>query len=181
MIQLPHGFMLETMPVPPDFTMADFAISQRESVVEWWREKGDVPFCAWLDGMAPWGERRVVCVAPSEVQDGTTNIASQIIRRLVAALQVRAVLITMESWFAHLEPKEGETPGDVRGQRPKSLQNYDGRREALFMALEERGKPAEHWFAEIHRNPDRVDPWELREFKDSEGRLGSSWFKQGGG
>ena len=176
MIELPHGFILDTMPVPHGFTMAGFAESQRESMGDWWRSKGSVPFLVWLDATAPWGERRVISIGATELADNSTAIVSAMIRTMIEKSRVRAVLITSETWMVHHEAKEG-----VRSQYPTSLADAPGRREALMQVLEERGKPAEHWFAEIHRNPDRLDPWALRPFEGSEGRLGKSWFKEGGG
>jgi hypothetical protein len=181
MIDLPHGFVLETMPVPRGFTLAGFAEDQRERLRVAWREKGELFFTAWIDGQVPMGggARRLMVIMPKAVVDGTTAIASQIVRRLVKATNAAAVLITMEAWFAELEDPKNEGAAAARAKLPKSLQDYDQRKECLWMALEQRGVDQQAWRAQIHRNPDRVDPFVPFNLP-MQGKL-VSWFAEGVG
>jgi hypothetical protein len=79
-----------------------------------------------------------------------------------------------EMWMARPAHVPGETAEQARAKLPRSLEDYDGRTEGLFLRLEHKATGSRMWTKAIHRNPDRLDAdWVLfdEQAGKSEGRL----------
>jgi hypothetical protein len=90
--------------------------------------------------------------------------AVDILSRGTAAV---GVVVMMEMWYLK---SEGVTPPEGRWFEGQ-VKDHPDRREGLFVSLEHKVAGTRHWFADIHRNPTRVDAFVEKTFERSEGRL----------
>lgn len=106
-------------------------------------------------------------------EDATAFFAFSV-QRYTEATRALGTLIMAESWQVHTA--EGEDPRAARERMAKNLEDEPGRQEILMMSLEHSAVGQRVWRAQIHRDPDRLDPWQLLEADDGspvemEGRL----------
>lgn len=98
---------------------------------------------------------------------------AHLVREYGKKVKAMGVLFLTETWWAHVG-SPGQTKEEVmaeRAARPKSLEDWDDRREGLFMQLQHPATGNVAWFNEIKRNPTRLLGWEEKDLTDSEGRF----------
>lgn len=83
-----------------------------------------------------------------------TDLFGKSVREFAALTRATGVLLLTEMWHA-------TTPeGGKRSDLPPSLADAPGRSERLVMFLEHSEIGCRQWFAEIRRDPTRLDPWQ---------------------
>jgi hypothetical protein len=139
-----------------------------EDVIDRWRTGDELPM--------PRAER---CRLPSFVSilipdDQQTAFFGRAVRVLSDKSRAIGTVVMGEMWMARPDHVPGETAEQARARLPKSLEDYDGRTEGLFLRLEHKFAGSRMWTKAIHRDPDRLDDeWVLFEETDgnTEGRL----------
>jgi hypothetical protein len=79
------------------------------------------------------------------------------VQRYTEATRALGTLIMAESWL--VQTAEGEDP-HARERMAKNLEDEPDRQEILMMSLEHSAVGQRVWRARIHRDPDRLDPWQ---------------------
>lgn len=97
-----------------------------------------------------------------------TDIFGDVLRALARTSKANGVIIMSEMWFKKYEGADTyEKARELRRQDPKNLAEAQGRAEALFLSLEHVHVGRRSWMAEIHRNPDKLSPWDERNMDDA--------------
>jgi hypothetical protein len=107
---------------------------------------------------------------PGMQKDGYAHVIAEY------AKMTRAIgtLFMSEIWVGQANlPKEAKREDFEawRDARPASIEDWDDRREALYMALEHTATGRLFWSAPITRKPTRLGAWEELKFDDAEGRF----------
>jgi hypothetical protein len=125
---------------------------------------------AWKPGPKLARVEPTLCQLPDWVMDQFppevhTQILGKTLGFFAKVTRALGVVLMTEMWMVSLPNKED------RAALPESLEHAPGRREGLMMSLEHSATGRKMWFAEIKRNPTRLEPWEERTPEDAEGRL----------
>jgi len=126
-----------------------------ESVAEAWKTGEPLPHPqAELIRLPRW----VMDAMPAEHH---TAFFSHVVRTISEKSRAIGVVTLGEMWFAMPDHVPGETAEQARSKLPKSLADYEGRKEGLFVSLEHKVVGKRMWTTAISRNPTRLGPWEL--------------------
>lgn len=124
---------------------------------------------AWKPGRKREQVEAVLCQLPAWVlafpPETHTSILGQMLRLFAKATRATGAVLMTEMWLVTAASRE------ERDAMPHSLEYANGRREGLMMSLEHSAIGRKMWFAEIKRNPTRLEPWEESTVDDAEGRL----------
>lgn len=82
------------------------------------------------------------------------------LRPYARACKAIGTLFCGEGWFIGIQADSDEEAQRKRAALPRSLEDAPGRLEKLFMQLEHHAVGTRLWFSTIHRDPDRLGPWE---------------------
>jgi hypothetical protein len=105
------------------------------------------------------------------VEDHTAFFGS-VVRVLSEKSRAIGTVVMGEMWMAQPAHVPGETAEQARSKLPRSLADYDGREEGLFLRLEHKVTGPRMWTKKIVRNPDGLAAdWVLNDYKNAEGRL----------
>ncbi len=135
-------------------------------IAAWGGKKLDAPRAmdVYLPEIAP-----ILMLDPVQQKDAFAYLVKEYAKRVRAI----GLIFMSEMWWAQMG-KAGQTREDVdaeRARRPASLEDWDDRREGLFMQLEHAATGQQIWFNEIKRNPTRLEGWESKPMDASEGRF----------
>lgn len=116
-----------------------------------------------------------VCRMPEELHglipaEHETILFSRTLREMGKLTRAIGSVVMTEMWHATVDANE-RTLDEARSELPDRLENYDGRKEALFMQLEHTAVGRQIWTAEIRRNPTRLGPWLESQPDDATGRM----------
>lgn len=96
-----------------------------------------------------------------------------LVKEYAKKVKAIGVIFMSEMWWAKMGTR-GMTKEDAkaeRAKRPESLEDWDDRKEGLFMQLEHAATGNRIWFNEIKRSPTRLEGWQDEQIDDSEGRF----------
>jgi hypothetical protein len=96
---------------------------------------------------------------------------AHVIREHAKITRAIGTLFMSEIWTGTLTAPDPEAARRERGARPDSLEDWDDRGEALYMALEHTAAGRLCWKAPITRKPTRLAAWEEFRFDGAEGRF----------
>jgi hypothetical protein len=104
---------------------------------------------------------------PAVAKEGYAHV----IREYAKTTRAIGTLFMSEIWTGAFTAPDREAAKRERAERPESLEDWDDRGEALYMALEHTATGRLFWLARITRNPTRLGAWEEKRFDDAEGRF----------
>jgi len=94
--------------------------------------------------------------------DQHTAFFGSVLRALNEKSRAIGTVVMGKSWLAMPEHVPGETAEQARAKLPASLEDYEGRREGLFLRLEHKlAAGGRMWTNEITRNPTSLGEWKL--------------------
>jgi hypothetical protein len=99
---------------------------------------------------------------------------AHVLREYSKITRAIGTLFMSEIWTSQIVlPKEAGRDAfeKERAARPESVEDWDDRKEALYMALEHTAAGRCYWVAPITRNPTRLGAWQEQKFDDAEGRF----------
>lgn len=109
----------------------------------------------------------ILALDPVQQKDAFAYLVKEYARKVKAI----GLLFMSEMWWAQMKATKREEWEAERAARPESLEDWDDRREGLYMSLEHPATGNQIWFNEIKRNPTRLMGWENKNMDDSEGRF----------
>lgn len=104
---------------------------------------------------------------PTVAKDGYAHV----VREFTKITRAIGTLFMSEIWTGRATAPDRDAAMRERAARPESIEDWDDRGEALYMALEHTETGRLYWKAPITRNPTRLGAWQELKFDDVEGRF----------